>query len=122
MSIHRSSLIRHREIKDPYELARRDATRLVRACRARIACAARRMGGDDGFVLAKAFCEMVLEDSTEPDGWPLSDLLEVLIRSDPSRDRQTERIVRELEAIARRIDAWSSESGFPSPPDVRTAA
>jgi hypothetical protein len=95
----------------------RAVTRLVRACRARIACAASRIEGDDGLVLAHAFCDMVLDGTKQPDGWPLLDLLEDLKRPGTARDRQIERIVSELKAIAR-----SSDLARVGSDDLRSAA
>jgi hypothetical protein len=77
--------------------------RLVRARRARIANAARRVEGDDGLALAHTFCDIVLDDTIRPESWPLLDLLDVLRRPGAALDRQVERIVGELEVIAQSI-------------------
>lgn len=95
------------------------ATQLVRTCRARIVRAASRIAGNDGLALAHAFCDMVL-DGMDPDGWPLLDLLEVLRRPETAPDRQTERIVSELEAISRH--GHLSSAVLADPGDFRSAA
>jgi hypothetical protein len=104
MPIHHTSPSRYGEDHPPLEATATSvlpaAMHLVRTCRARIVRAASRIAGNDGLALAHAFCDMVL-DGMDPDGWPLLDLLEVLKRPETSPDRQTERIVSELEAIAR---------------------
>ena len=103
MLIHQTSLSRYGEdhpLKATATSVLPAATHLVRTCRARIVRAANRIGGNDGLALAHAFCDMVL-DGVDPDGWPLLDLLELLKRPETAPDRQTERIVSELEAISR---------------------
>ena len=97
--------------------ARRDAEVFLLRSGARLIEALGLIHGEDGLALGYALRDMALDPGMPPSSWPLSEVLDALISSDPDIRCRTAGLRAALDGLRARIDA--SEEGSAADADGR---